>query len=184
MNEPDLSSMVKTKPDAEQAEKSAIDGAVGSPDVGDNIVIVGLDGRSHDRDALALARSLQSVLGGSLVLAHVVPPGPAGPGMAEYEAIVWREGRELLARMSADAGEDVETQLVGPCPAARGLSWVAAEWNAGTLVLGSTHRGAIGRIVPGGVASQLLARAPCAIAVAPLGYAERAQHTISRIGAV
>ena len=36
--------------------------------------------------------------------------------------------------------------------------------------------------MPGGVASHLLAHAPCAIAVAPSGYAKLAQGSISRIG--
>jgi nucleotide-binding universal stress UspA family protein len=50
------------------------------------------------------------------------------------------------------------------------------------LVLGSSHRGAVGRIVPGGVASHLLACAPCALPVAPVRYAELARASVSWIG--
>jgi nucleotide-binding universal stress UspA family protein len=42
-------------------------------------------------------------------------------------------------------------------------------------VLGATHRAALGRIAPGTTADQILHAAPCAVAVAPAGYAERAE---------
>lgn len=148
----------------------------------DSSVIVGLDGRDHDSDALALGRSLQAALGGRLLLAHVIPPPPSGRGMVECERLERNEGRELLARASADLGDGADTELVEPCQPARGLSQLAAERGESTLVLGSSHRGAVGRIVPGGVASHLLACARCAIAVAPVGYAKRAQASVCRIG--
>jgi nucleotide-binding universal stress UspA family protein len=93
-------------------------------------VIVGLDRRPHDSDAVALAQLLNAALGGTLLFAHI-------PG-----------------RESAPVG----------------LSRLAQSWSAEILVLGSSHRGPVGRIVPGGVASRVLTSPPCTIAVAPLGY--------------
>lgn len=146
------------------------------------LVIVGLDGREHDADALALGRSLQAALGGKLLLAHVIPPPPPGRGMIECERLERHEGQELLVRASANLGDGTDMELVEPCPPASGLSRLAAERHASMLVLGSSHRGTVGRIVPGGVASHLLGRAPCAIAVAPVKYAQRAEASVSRIG--
>jgi nucleotide-binding universal stress UspA family protein len=151
-------------------------------DTHDRPVIVGLDGREHDADAIALAQLLQASFGGRLLLAHVVPPAPPGKGKIECERLEQQQGRKLLARASASLGDGTDTQLVEPCPAARGLSSLAAERGASMLVLGSSHRGTVGRIVPGGVASHLLARAPCAIAVAPVGYANQPQAPISQVG--
>jgi nucleotide-binding universal stress UspA family protein len=154
----------------------------GSFDTHGGAVIVGLDGREHDADALALARSLQASLGGGLLLAHVMPPVPSGKAMIECERLERQQGRELLTRASANLGRDDDIQLVEPCPPPVGLSRLAARHGASMLVLGSSHRGRVGRIVPGGVASRLLSRAPCAIAVAPVGYATRPHAPISRIG--
>ena len=53
---------------------------------------------------------------------------------------------------------------------------------AALLVLGSSHHGAIGRIALGSTADRLLHGAPCAVAVAPIGFAER-MRGIDRVGA-
>jgi nucleotide-binding universal stress UspA family protein len=50
----------------------------------------------------------------------------------------------------------------------------ARSENADLIVLGSTHRGPIGRVVPGATAERLLGEAPCAVAVAPAGFGRRA----------
>ena len=170
------------EPSAPTGEKATTHAASSPLGTHDSAVIVGLDGLDHDADALALAQSLQASFGGRLVLAHVVPPAPPGKGMIECEQLERQQGRQLLARASAKLGDGADTQLVEPCPAARGLSWLAARRGASMLVLGSSHRGTVGRIVPGGVASHLLARAPCAIAVAPVGYAKQPPAPISQIG--
>ena len=64
-----------------------------------------------------------------------------------------------------------------------GVGKFCREREAAVLVLGSTHRGRVGSVVPGGVASHLLCRAPCAIAVAPVGFAESPQSSGGAIGA-
>jgi nucleotide-binding universal stress UspA family protein len=170
------------EPSAPAGEESATHVAIRQLGTHESTLIVGLDGREHDAEALALAGSLQASLGGGLLLAHVVPPAPSGEGMIECERLERQQGRELLTRASANLRDGADTQLVEPCPAARGLSWLAAKRGASMLVLGSSHRGAVGRIVPGGTASHLLACAPCAIAVAPVGYANQPRASISRIG--
>lgn len=158
----------------------AADSAARQPE--ETWVIVGLDGRAHDADALALAEWLQPALGGRLLLAHVCPPAPPGVGMVQVEAHELAQGSHLLSRARRGLRVSSEIALLKPTSASAGLANLARERGARLLILGSSHRGAVGRIVPGGVASQLLAHAPCAIAVAPVGFATQELGELSRIG--
>lgn len=54
------------------------------------------------------------------------------------------------------------------------LAELAREQEADLLVVGSTHRGPIGKVYPGSTVERVLAVAPCAVAVAPPGF-EKAQ---------
>ncbi len=144
-------------------------------------MIIGLDGREHDADALALARTLWTALGGRQLVAHVVPPPPLGRGMTEYAIEARRDGRELLARAADKCGDSAQTRLLETWPVDLALNQLADDYEAPMIVLASSHRGAVGRIVPGGVASRLLAHATCPIAVAPVGYASNARPIV-RLG--
>ena len=64
---------------------------------------------------------------------------------------------------------------------ARGLHNAAAALDAALLVVGSSHRGAIRRVLPGGVGERLLHGAQCAVALAPRGYTS-AEEGFGRIG--
>lgn len=50
------------------------------------------------------------------------------------------------------------------------LADLAHSEGADLVVLGSTHRGPLGRVVPGATVGHLLGEAPCAVAVAPPGF--------------
>jgi nucleotide-binding universal stress UspA family protein len=50
------------------------------------------------------------------------------------------------------------------------LAALARHQNADLVVLGSSHRGPVGRVFPGAAVEQLLHEAPCAVAVAPPGF--------------
>ena len=69
------------------------------------------------------------------------------------------------------------TMLVATAPAVdgSGLADLARAEKADLVVLGSTHRGPVGRIFPGATAERLLGEAPCAVAVAPRGYGAGAE---------
>ncbi|HEX6601872.1 MAG TPA: universal stress protein [Solirubrobacterales bacterium] len=60
-----------------------------------------------------------------------------------------------------------------PDPQDRDLPALARAYDADLMVLGSTHYGGLGRLVPGATVEHLLGEAPCAVAVAPPGFAER-----------
>jgi nucleotide-binding universal stress UspA family protein len=75
---------------------------------------------------------------------------------------------QILAR-----AEDAKLEMV---TAAEGeaLAAAAREKGAGLVVLGSTHRGPLGRIVPGTTMEHILGGAQVAVAVAPPRFADRA----------
>ncbi len=50
------------------------------------------------------------------------------------------------------------------------LADLARSEGADLVVLGSTHRGPVGRVVPGAAVGHLLGAAPCAVAIAPPGF--------------
>lgn len=53
------------------------------------------------------------------------------------------------------------------------LAQLALAHHADLVVLGPSHRGAVGRLVPGATVERLLGEAPCAVAVAPRGFGLR-----------
>jgi nucleotide-binding universal stress UspA family protein len=75
---------------------------------------------------------------------------------------------------SALGDPEAETHVIGVLsPALQLVEWAKRE-DAGTLVVGSTRRGKIGRALLGSTAEQVLHKAPCEAVVAPRGYA--AEH--------
>lgn len=50
---------------------------------------------------------------------------------------------------------------------------LAADQEADLLVVGSSHRGPLGKVYPGSTVERVVAAAHCAVAVAPPGFAER-----------
>lgn len=96
-------------------------------------------------------------------------PGKVVVGYVETE-----HGRDALAlgRILARA-RDAELGIV-TVPEGEALATAAREQDADLVVLGSTHRGPLGRIVPGTTMEHLLSGAPVAVAVAPPGFADRA----------
>lgn len=143
-------------------------------------ILVGIDQREQSRDALALGRLIAERTGAQLVGVCVYASRAMGNPRWEEEA------RQLADRTARDAleggpgGEQAAT--IASTSPARGLHEAAEHFGAGLIVVGSAHRGKIGRLMAGSTASGLLAGAPCAVAVAPAGYAGRADAKLDTIG--
>lgn len=82
------------------------------------------------------------------------------------------QGRDALALGGILARADAaETMVVtAPDEEGAGLAQIARARGADLIVLGASHRGPIGRVVPGATVERLLGDAPCAVAVAPAGF--------------
>ena len=89
---------------------------------------------------------------------------------------------ELAQHLARVKGDEIAVETVpeGSSPA-RGLADRARELAAEMIVLGSTHRGAFGRLFPGTVADELMRIAPCSVAVAPRGYARRYANRLEHV---
>ena len=145
----------------------------------ENNIIVGVDGSERSRDALALADLLAGAAAGRLLIAHVHDYGHLEGLLdgAEYETLILEVAETTAAEARKQLGDQRahEMSLVAGRSPAAGLQGFARHEAASLIVVGSSHRSTVGRVQPGGVGQRLLAGAPIPVAVAPLGYADRAR---------
>jgi nucleotide-binding universal stress UspA family protein len=138
-------------------------------------ILVGYDAGRGDRAPLEFGLATASFTGARLIVA-AVHSGAAGLGRAGAEVIEeqldegWGETMDHLAEELRDQGVDADCRSLSGTSAARALHEAAEELGAGLLVVGSTERGGIGRVVPGSTAQRLLHGAPCPIAVVPRAW--------------
>lgn len=144
-------------------------------------VIVGVDGLQGGRDAIALATQLAAPAT-KLTLAHVYGGHTIG-GRASAMAVPLEleAGTQVLARSLRESQLDAETELVFGESVGSGLHQLAERLDADLVVVGSTRRALLGRVLVGDDARAALNGAPCAIAVASRGY-EQAPRELRRIG--
>jgi nucleotide-binding universal stress UspA family protein len=137
-------------------------------------IIVGYDGSDGSKDALALAGVLSALTGAEVIALSVVTLAPTEAPWVELERMLLDEAEQLASEALAGLATVPRAKAIHACAPspAREINKVAASEEAGMIVLGSTHRGALGRVFPGSVAERLLSGAPCPVAVAPRGYAE------------
>ena len=124
-------------------------------------IVIGVDDREGGRDALALADSIARGTAATLIAVRAyLYEGLRADASSELDSVLREEGVAA------------QRVIVGDTSVARALQHAAEEENAGLLVVGSTHRGHVGRVLAGGVTASVLHHAPCPVAVAPRGFAE------------
>ena len=143
-------------------------------------IIVGYDGSDQAKDALALGKDLSETTGAELCVAgvslvHPLLRGGADPLDREAE----QQAAERLERAAESAG--AAAQPVQSSSPARGLHELAEEIEADLIVVGSSQHGHAGQTLLGNVGVTLMHGSPCAVAIAPRGYAERGDRAISAI---
>ena len=130
-------------------------------------IIVGFNDSDGSHDALALAELLAQSTGAQLILTCVFPDDPF-PSFAPAER---PQAEETLARKVQDVADKVGAAaeaFPGGSPA-HGLRNAIEELGGDLVVVGSSSRRGVGRILAGDVALQLLHGSSCAVAVAPAG---------------
>jgi nucleotide-binding universal stress UspA family protein len=130
-------------------------------------IIVGYDGSDGADDALNLANRL------------------ARPS-TQITAVCVTERRTMqtagrLAAPPHDSGQQVAARAYVSPAVADGLHGCAQELGADLIVVGSSHRGALGRLLLGDDARRTLHGAACPVATAPRGYRDE-EGIISAIG--
>jgi nucleotide-binding universal stress UspA family protein len=147
-----------------------------------NNVLVGVDEHQGGRDAVALAAQL-TARGGRLTLAHVYHDEAALhlPGYDEQQAAEITRSRALLQAARDEAGIDAQLRWSASDSVGHGLHELAEMTGADLLVVGSTRRGLLGRVCLSDDTHAALDGAPCAVAIAPGGYADHAAE-IRKVG--
>ena len=124
-------------------------------------VLVGVDGSGDE--APELGRWLAELIGAPLALGAVYG--------YESASLDWPPREEAQAWLAAARREpDEREHLILASSAASGLDALAAREHARILVLGSSARGPLGRLLAGSTARRVIHGAPCAVAVAPRGW--------------
>jgi nucleotide-binding universal stress UspA family protein len=139
-------------------------------------VVIGVGDLEGGRDALALGRHLVSAERGlTLVQVQVVSRKPSADSGLVREAQEQERELELLALLRDEAGVDARIESVKGLSVARGLHVFARLQRADLLVVGAPRASEVDRLLIGDDTRDVLRDAPCAVAVAPVGYASRPQ---------
>ena len=136
-------------------------------------IIVGIDESDRSKDAVVLASQLARGSNAELVLVCVYPYDDypargAGTGYRRY----LREDAEAAIQRAQEGVADLPVVTSHATPElspAKGVQAMAAREGASLIVIGSSHRGGVGRVLAGTTAERLLHGAPCPVAVAPMG---------------
>jgi nucleotide-binding universal stress UspA family protein len=147
-------------------------------------IVVAVDASERTMDPVRLGEDFARLLDAPVVLFSAFPYAPLQDVDGTIERRARQEGRQILLEIGAtmDGVEVADAQVVASNSPARELQRISEEEGVGLIVVGSTHRGRVGRVVPGAVGERLLNGSACPVAVAPLGYAEREGRELRRIG--
>ena len=105
----------------------------------------------------------------------------ATPGDYERALREEAEGRLAEARVALGRETDVEYRAVASRSPAEALHRLA-EAEADVIVVGSSHRGTMGRVLVGSVAERLLSGSPVPVAIAPRGLHFNPAPALKTIG--
>jgi nucleotide-binding universal stress UspA family protein len=146
----------------------------------DGPLIVGVDERERSRDAIALGQQLAMGLPGALMPVYVHTLGEldalmTGADPDEVGQLVAADAKAKHAQVEdlADKMGISGVQLRQATSVSEGLHEQAVETSAAVVVIGSSSRSGLGRVLPGGTAERLLSGSPVPVAVAPTGFADR-----------
>jgi nucleotide-binding universal stress UspA family protein len=149
-------------------------------------ILVGYDPTTSDHAPVEFAVAAAGFTGAPLIVLSVqagAPLLPVGTGTGSVAAVLGPPDNDLVAdctqalatleRELSAAGVSAECRKLQSTSAARALHEAAEAEDAGLLVVGSSRRGPLGRVVPGSTAARLLRGAPCPVAVVPRAWTAR-----------
>lgn len=137
-------------------------------------ILVGIDATAGARDALAFATRLADCTGASVRLANAFNYSdvPSRGSNATFRQYLEDDARELLTTVAGSVEGVTGTEAIADPSAPHALHALAEAGDVALLAVGSTHRGPIGRVVPGSTGERLIHGAPCPVAIVPRGYAD------------
>ena len=146
-------------------------------------IIIGYDGSPNSEDALTLGKELCEVLDATPLVAacilwprYLLDPPELGLAVEEDTKPILDRAIKRLAPLR------LQTCSLYDDSAAMALQQLAEDTEPLMVVVGSAHRGPLGRVFLGSTGLSLLTGSPATVAVAPRGYAEREGGHLLRIG--
>jgi nucleotide-binding universal stress UspA family protein len=134
-------------------------------------IVIGLALREDDAAPLSLGAAMAALTGTPLALVTAFVYDLMSPPPVHLDMPLFREVFPSLgARIESLRNDHEVTMHVGRGSPARVLHEKAEELEAAAVVVGSSHRGGLGRVLAGSTTSRLLNGATSAVAVAPRGY--------------
>ena len=135
-------------------------------------IVIGLALREDDAAPLALGTQLAQLTGAPLALASAFMHEPGLPQpVPELDAVLLSETEAALEEHAESLRDrfDVTTHARHGS-SGHVLHQVTEDLHAGVVVVGSSHRGRLGRVMAGSVTAATLHGSGSAVAVAPRGY--------------
>lgn len=145
-------------------------------------VVIGVDEHDGGRDAIELARRLVGANATLTLVCVYANTATTWRGSSPiYEPIMLQRAQDLLANLHRETAVDAMLCPIGATSAGRGLHAAAEQAKADLLVVGSSRRGLLGRVLLSADTREALNGIPCPAAIAPAGYSRDA-GAITRIG--
>jgi nucleotide-binding universal stress UspA family protein len=150
-------------------------------------ILVGVDPSERSGDAVAFAHELARVTGADVLAAcaFAYDDRPSRASNRAFRDALQQDAEATLKRVAApleDLGADrVKLRTFASVSPAQALHELAERERVALVVVGSSHTGTLGRVMPGSTGERLLHGAPCAVAVVPMGHRD-AVYALRRIG--
>ena len=138
-------------------------------------IVVGFDDSPGAQDALAFAATVASTTGASVRLASAFPYDdvPSRASNHAYREYLRADCQTALDRAAATLeGIPTSTEATADTSPSHALHVLSERTSPALVVVGSTHHGPVGRVVPGSTGERLLHGSPCPVAIAPRGYTD------------
>lgn len=148
-------------------------------------IIVGVDDSDRSKDAVALAAQLARGSGAELLLVCAYPydDRPSRASNADFRRSLCADANQSIGRAQEGIPDlpMVTPHVIAELSPAKAIHTMATTEGASLIVIGSSHRGGVGRVLAGTTAERLLHGSPCPVAVAPAGFHAEDEHDIETI---
>jgi nucleotide-binding universal stress UspA family protein len=149
-------------------------------------ILVGYSPQTADRGPINFGVAVSRFTRAPLVVAAVYPGGSdidmLSGGEFGGDADGDRTGLPQLQSELEAEGVDASVKVVEHSTPARGLAGTVEETDPRLVVIGSTRRGRLGRVLPGSTAERLIHGSPRPVVVVPHGY-EVPEQGLQTVGA-
>lgn len=136
-----------------------------APEKGSAKILVSVGGHKVDEETVRLACRLARERGAKLYGVHVIEVNRSLPLSAPVEHLVDR-GEEVLEeveQIAAEAGMEVETEMVQARDTGPAIVGEAEEWGADAIVMGLPYKRRFGDFFLGKTVPYVLKNAPCRV---------------------